>query len=635
MKHFNFLSNFRWFTTVILLITLNIGQMWAVELFSLTSYTDCPSGWTCNGIEYPGGGIPYFKFNEAGDYMISPLYDPHDDVNFSYSITSFGSGTHHSLTIYILDKDDKILDTKSTNTTTTSYAPGNIDFGDIDSQFKIKIYLSATGRGVRLRVPTCTGTPLTKVTASPTSITFDDDELDGSGEASGSTTLDLSVSNGYKSSGNYLYLYVVSDDTECEFTVNSGAYDYSSGNSTSIDDLSVEYYAIDAGTWTGRIIASGYNSSYVAVNCTIPLSVTITASCSENPSIGNASLNGSISLSSFPVQTTGWTVGDNCAWSDFGFVWSTSVSTPTLESNGTASTNCTKIQKATSGTSTSTTHSITGSFSAGTTYYVRGYGKNGYASGTYQYTSVLTITPRSITFNSNGGSSVSTIYVNSGTAASAPTAPTKTGYNFGGWYTDNGTFASAVNWSSTISENKTYYAKWSAKQCTISFDIEGGTGTITNVTATYGQAMPSKESNLPTKTGYNFGGFWDGDGGTGTQYYNADGTSKINWNKDVTATQTLYAKWTIKNYTVTWKVNGEDYTAGTPTDNVNHGSHVTTLPTAPNTASYCGDKFMGWTDATDGAYVHGTSNLYTKASDFPNATGNQVFYAVFADYVAP
>ena len=89
------------------------------------------------------------------------------------------------------------------------------------------------------------------------------------------------MSNGYKSSGNYLNLYVESDDEDkCEFTINSGAYSYSSGNSTSIDDLSVEYYAIDAGTFTGRVIASGYNSSYAAVNCTIPLSVTITAGCS-------------------------------------------------------------------------------------------------------------------------------------------------------------------------------------------------------------------------------------------------------------------------------------------------------------------------------------------------------------------
>lgn len=181
----------------------------------------------------------------------------------------------------------------------------------------------------------------------------------------------------------------------------------------------------------------------------------------------------------------------------------------------------------------------------------------------------------------------------------------------------------------SLSANLTLYAKWTAKQCTVNFDIEGGTGTITSVTATYGQAMPSKGSNLPTKTGYDFGGFWDGDGGTGTQYYNADGTSKINWNKDVTAAQTLYAKWTIKSYSVTWKVNGTNYSAGGSTS-VNHGSHVSTLPTPPSPASYCGDKFMGWT--TDEVYVHNTSPLFTTADSAPTASDAQIFYAVFADY---
>lgn len=85
-------------------------------------------------------------------------------------------------------------------------------------------------------------------------------------------------------------------------------------------------------------------------------------------------------------------------------------------------------------------------------------------------------------------------------------------------------------------------------------------------------------------------------------------------------------------YSVTWMVNGSSYTTGGPTTQVCPGTHVSTLPTAPDPEDYCGDKFVGWTDAAGGAYVHGTSNLYTTASGFPNATGNQIFYAVFADY---
>lgn len=97
--------------------------------------------------------------------------------------------------------------------------------------------------------------------------------------------------------------------------------------------------------------------------------------------------------------------------------------------------------------------------------------------------------------------------------------------------------------------------------------------------------------------------------------------------KTATYTITVQAK-----YTVTWMVNGSSYSAGTPTTQVCPGSHVTSLPTAPDPASYCGEVFAGWTDdeySGDSAPTH----LYKTASEFPNATSNQVFYAVFADYV--
>ena len=86
-----------------------------------------------------------------------------------------------------------------------------------------------------------------------------------------------------------------------------------------------------------------------------------------------------------------------------------------------------------------------------------------------------------------------------------------------------------------------------------------------------------------------------------------------------------------KPVTVTWYVNGNTYSAGTPTTAMAYGTHVTSLPTAPAPASYCGDVFVGWTDeeySGNSAPTH----LYKTASEFPNATGNQTFYAVFADY---
>ena len=68
--------------------------------------------------------------------------------------------------------------------------------------------------------------------------------------------------------------------------------------------------------------------------------------------------------------------------------------------------------------------------------------------------------------------------------------------------------------------------------------LDYGTGTST-VTATYGEAMPS--ITVPTKEGFIFEGYFDGENGTGTKYYAADGKSARDWDK--TGNVTLYAKW--------------------------------------------------------------------------------------------
>ena len=413
-------------------------------------------------------------------------------------------------------------------------------------------------------------------------------------------------------------------------TSTSGCYSVS-------EEISLTSTYVENGTLYIKILPAAGNVGFESLSVTVS-----SGSCNANPSTGNASINGSFTLTSLTdavsVSSGTWGAGSNCSWTDYGFVWGTSSSLSTTNN---------KVEVGTSGQATSwatdASHKVQPSgstdptsWSVGTTYYVKAYGKNGKAGATYYYsTNAASFTLRSITYNSNGGSTVNTQYVNCGGTYSAPTAPTKEGYTFGGWYTDNSTFENAMDWSSAISADKELYAKWTAKQCTVNFDIEGGTGTITSVTATYGQAMPSKESNLPTKTGYNFGGFWDGDGGTGTQYYNADGTSKINWNKDVTAVQTLYAKWTVQSYKVTWMVNGEEYTTGTPSSSVDFGSHVATLPTPPTPP--CGNKFMGWTTTNIGSSGQATDaglNLFTTAGGAPtiSAEGDVTYYAVFADY---
>lgn len=85
----------------------------------------------------------------------------------------------------------------------------------------------------------------------------------------------------------------------------------------------------------------------------------------------------------------------------------------------------------------------------------------------------------------------------------------------------------------------------------------------------------------------------------------------------------------LPHYTVSWMVNGETYTAGTPSTDVAEGKKVETLPTNP--AAIGSNVFMGWTTST----ISGTSDdepavLFTTAEGAPAVTGNTTYYAVFA-----
>ena len=73
---------------------------------------------------------------------------------------------------------------------------------------------------------------------------------------------------------------------------------------------------------------------------------------------------------------------------------------------------------------------------------------------------VVTPNTHLVTFDTNGGSTVSPVTVTSGSKISAPTAPTKDGYTFGGWYKNS---ALTVVWdfnNDVVTTNITLYTKW-------------------------------------------------------------------------------------------------------------------------------------------------------------------------------
>ena len=275
--------------------------------------------------------------------------------------------------------------------------------------------------------------------------------------------------------------------------------------------------------------------------------VTTCAACSSDPVMtsATAALKGAFSLTSVGVTVTGCAVGSNCSWTDYGFVWGTSAN-PTVSNN--------KVPVGTSGSATTWDGTLTGPFTVGTTYHYRAYGKNGYASGTYQYSSDQTFTPQSVTFNLNGhGSSTpSTQYVNNGSKATDPSySESVTGWRFDGWYANSNCTGSAWDFSTnTVSgDNVTLYAKWT-QVYTVTYNYNGGTSSCADANKYAAGTSVTVCSTPPEKAGSTFQG-WLGDNNIGTKAAGSTFTMPA-------ANVTLTAQWTDTNYTLSY--TGSNYT---------------------------------------------------------------------------
>lgn len=191
-----------------------------------------------------------------------------------------------------------------------------------------------------------------------------------------------------------------------------------------------------------------------------------------------------------------------------------------------------------------------------------------------------------------------------GTPLTLRGAMTRDGYTFNGWATSStGSVAYAAGASYTNNSTANLYAKWTAKTCAVTLNSQPATtaGT-TSVTATYDSAM--LPITVPTKTGYTFGGYYTGTGGSGTQYYTSSGASARTWDK--TADTTLYAKWTPITYTVKYDSNNG---TGTMSDVVHTYDSEKAL--TANSFTRAGYKFTGWKN-------NSTGTLYTDEQSVKN-----------------
>lgn len=126
----------------------------------------------------------------------------------------------------------------------------------------------------------------------------------------------------------------------------------------------------------------------------------------------------------------------------------------------------------------------------------------------------VSTTPQSnyiVSFESNGGTSVTSKTVNSGSTVSQPTDPTKSGYTFAGWYSDSN-LTNSFLFSTAVTSNLTLYAKWTANTITnyvVTFIAD--IGSYSNVYTT--QSVPSGSIVTrpvdPAKSGAIFTGWYN------------------------------------------------------------------------------------------------------------------------------
>lgn len=197
--------------------------------------------------------------------------------------------------------------------------------------------------------------------------------------------------------------------------------------------------------------------------------------------------------------------------------------------------------------------------------------------------------------------------------------PKKSGYTFIGWYYGSfmGEKYTDENGNSLLKYNHTtdltLEAKWKANTYTITCDPNGGEMTETYFTVVFGNNYTLKS---PSKPGYTFVGFYDGENGTGKQYTNrAESITPFNQSNDIT----LYAKWTARVYTITYSTGGGETLA--PSKNVTFDSPYTLE--IPKKTGY---TFWGWFEKYGGGGVQFTNEKAESINNW-DKTENKTFYA--------
>ena len=142
-----------------------------------------------------------------------------------------------------------------------------------------------------------------------------------------------------------------------------------------------------------------------------------------------------------------------------------------------------------------------------------------------------------VTYNANTGTVDTTTASFAYGSSVTLLTPTKTGYAFQGWYDTTTAGSKIADGGATYSAalSRTLYAQWLINSYTYTYNGNGGTVDTSTVTYTYGDANITLRT--PTRTSYQFDGWYTANTG-GTRIGGAGDSHTP------TSTRTLYAQWT-------------------------------------------------------------------------------------------
>ncbi|CWU96224.1 Internalin-A precursor [Listeria monocytogenes] len=180
------------------------------------------------------------------------------------------------------------------------------------------------------------------------------------------------------------------------------------------------------------------------------------------------------------------------------------------------------------------------------------------------------------------------------TLLNEPTAPTKQGYTFDGWYdAETGGNKWDFKTMKMPTNDVTLYAHFTVSSYQVNFDIDGA---VTNEAIVYDALL--NEPATPTKQGYTFDGWYDAETGGNKWDFK---TMKMPAN-DVT----LYAHFTINNYQANFDIDGAV---------TNETITYDTLLNEPTAPTKQGFLFDGWYDAEVGGTKWDFNTMKMPAND--------------------